>query len=132
MSHSKFAVLAFALAGTLSLTALGAPAAHAVSADAAGQANAATSLSADADGFIINADGVLVGYTGGASEVRIPESVTKIGTSAFANAHLTKMWIPASVREIDDYAFAHQPLVEITFQDADADPSLISTTSGIF
>ena len=66
MSHSKFAVLAFALAGTLSLTALGVPAAHAVSADAAGQANAAASLNADADGFIINAAGVLVGYTGGA------------------------------------------------------------------
>ena len=126
MSHSKFAVLAFALAGTLSLTALGVPAAHAVSADAAGQANAAASLNADADGFIINADGVLVGYTGGASEVRIPESVTKIGTSAFANAHLTKMWIPASVREIDDYAFAHQPLVEITFQDDDAHPSQLT------
>ena len=127
MSHSKFAVLAFALAGTLSLTALGVPAAHAVSADAAGQANAAASLNADADGFIINADGVLVGYTGGASEVRIPEGVTKISAHAFNGTSLTSVWIPASVRAIDDYVFSGQPLTEVTFQDDDAHPSQLET-----
>ena len=127
MSHSKFAVLAFALAGTLSLTALGVPAAHAVSADAAGQANAAASLNADADGFIINADGVLVGYTGGASEVRIPEGVTEISAHAFNGTSLTSVWIPASVRAIDDYVFSGQPLTEVTFQDDDAHPSQLET-----
>ena len=127
MSHSKFAVLAFALAGTLSLTALGVPAAHAVSADAAGQANAAASLNADADGFIINADGVLVGYTGGASEVRIPEGVTEISANAFNGTSLTSVWIPASVRAIDDYVFSGQPLTEVTFQDDDAHPSQLET-----
>lgn len=119
MSRRQSTVLAFALAGALSLTVVSVSAAFAADAGAAGRVNAAAPLQADADGFVINADGVLVGYTGGATEVRITEGVTKIGTSAFTGAHLTKAWVPASVREIDDLAFAHRPLEEITFQDDD-------------
>ena len=119
MSRRQSTVLAFALAGALSLTVVSVSAAFAADAGAAGRVNAAAPLQADAGGFVINADGVLVGYTGGVTEVRITEGVTKIGTSAFTGAHLTKAWVPASVREIDDLAFAHRPLEEITFQDDD-------------
>ena len=37
------------------------------------------------------------------------------------------MWIPASVRAIDDYVFSGQPLTQVTFQDDDAHPSQLET-----
>lgn len=126
MSHRNSIVLAFALAGALSLTGVGVPAALAADTGAFGQVNAASPLRADADGFTID-DGVLVSYTGSATEVRIPEGVTEISTNAFSNAHLTSVWIPASVRAIDDSAFAGQPLTQVTFQDDDAHPSQLET-----
>ena len=75
MSHRNSIVLAFALAGALSLTGVGVPAALAADTGAFGQVNAASPLRADADGFTID-DGVLVSYTGSATEVRIPEGAT--------------------------------------------------------
>ena len=127
MSHRKSTVLAFALAGALSLTVVSVPAAFAADASAAGRVNAAAPLQANADGFTIDADGVLVSYTGSAMDVRIPEGVTEISTNAFNGANLTKVWIPASVRAIDDYAFSGQPLTQVTFQDDDAHPSQLET-----
>ena len=127
MSHRKSTVLAFALAGALSLTVVSVPAAFAADAGAAGRINAAAPLHANADGFTIDADGVLVSYTGTATDVRIPEGVTEISTNAFTDAQLTSLWIPASVRAIDDNAFSGQPLTQVTFQDDDAHPSQLET-----
>ena len=127
MSHRKSTVLAFALAGALSLTVVSVPAAFAADAGAAGRVNAAAPLHANADGFTVDADGVLVSYTGTATDVRIPDGVTKIATSAFNDASLTSVWIPASVRAIDDYVFSGQPLTQVTFQDDDAHPSQLET-----
>ena len=127
MSHRKLTVLAFALAGALSLTVVSVPAAFAADAGAAGRVNAAAPLHADADGFTIDADGVLVSYTGTATDVRIPDGVTEIATNAFNGASLTSVWIPASVRTIDDYVFSGQPLTQVTFQDDDAHPSQLET-----
>ena len=127
MSHRKSTVLAFALAGALSLTVVSVPAAFAADAGAAGRVNAAAPLHADADGFTIDADGVLVSYTGTATDVRIPDGVTEIATNAFNDASLTSVWIPASVRTIDDYVFSGQPLTQVTFQDDDAHPSQLET-----
>ena len=127
MSHRKSTVLAFALASALSLTVVSVPAAFAADAGAAGRVNAAAPLHANADGFTVDADGVLVSYTGTATDVRIPDGVTKIATSAFNDASLTSVWIPASVRAIDDYVFSGQPLTQVTFQDDGAHPSQLET-----
>ena len=127
MSHRKSTVLAFALAGTLSLTVVSVPAAFAADAGTFGRVNAAAPLHANADGFTIDADGVLVSYTGTATDVRIPDGVTEIATNAFNDASLTSVWIPASVRAIDDYVFSGQPLTQVTFQDDEAHPSQLET-----
>ena len=127
MSHRKLTVLAFALAGALSLTVVSVPAAFAADAGGAGRVNAAAPLQVDADGFTIDADGVLVSYTGTATDVRIPDGVTEIATNAFNGASLTSVWIPASVHAIDDYVFSGQPLTQVTFQDDDAHPSQLET-----
>ena len=127
MSHRKSMVLAFALAGALSLTAVSMPAAFAADTGTGGQVNAAAAPHANNDEFTVDADGVLVAYTGGATDIRIPEGVTEISSNAFTNAQLTSVWIPASVRAIDDSAFAGQPLTQVTFQDDDAHPSQLET-----
>ena len=127
MSHRKLTVLAFALAGALSLTVVSVPAAFAADAGAAGRVNAAAPLHANADGFTIDADGVLVSYTGTATDVRIPDGVTEIATNAFNGASLTSVWIPASVHAIDDYVFSGQPLTQVTFQDDGTHPSQLET-----
>ena len=127
MSHRKSTVLAFALASALSLTVVSVPAAFAADAGAAGRVHAAAPLHANADGFTVDADGVLVSYTGTATDVRIPDGVTEIATNAFNDASLTSVWIPASVRTIDDYVFSGQPLTQVTFQDDDAHPSQLET-----
>ena len=127
MSHRKSMVLAFALAGALSLTAVSMPAAFAADTGTGGQVNAAAAPQANNDEFTIDADGVLVAYTGGATDIRIPEGVSEISSNAFTNAQLTSVWIPASVRTIDDSAFAGQPLTQVTFQDDDAHPSQLET-----
>jgi len=120
-------VLAFALAGALSLTAVSMPAAFAADTGTGGQVNAAAAPQANNDEFTIDADGVLVAYTGGATDIRIPEGVTEISSNAFTSAQLTSVWIPAGVRPTDASAFAGQPLTQVTFQDDEAHPSQLET-----
>lgn len=59
----------------------------------------------DENGFVIK-DGVLVKYTGTASEVTIPEGVTSIGERAFfQNKNITGLTFPSSLKSIGDFAF---------------------------
>lgn len=129
MSHRKGTALALALAGAVSFTTVGVPATFA---DDAGTTTSVSVVSSVAQpnpsgDFEIDKNGVLTAYTGSSTEVTIPDGVTEISTEAFANAQLTKLWIPASVRVIGDDAFVSQDLKEITFQDDEAHPSQLAT-----
>ena len=129
MSHRKGTALALALAGAVSFTTVGVPAAFA---DDAGTTTSVSVVSSVAQpnpsgDFEIDKNGVLTAYTGSSTEVTIPDGVTEISTEAFTNAQLTKLWIPASVRVIGDDAFVSQDLKEITFQDDEAHPSQLVT-----
>ena len=69
------------------------------------------------DLFQLSDDGkILVKYRGNASEVIIPDGITKIGTGAFRHKrNLTKVIIPDSVTEIGNWAFANNSnLFQIT------------------
>ena len=60
---------------------------------------------ADKDGFVILED-VLYGYVGKATEVTIPDTVTRIDYAAFVkNDRITSVAIPDSVRELGAQAF---------------------------
>ena len=74
--------------------------------DEAGIAVQADSVAvADANGFVIE-DGVLIEYTGTATVVVIPDSVTKIGAYSFeGNTSLSEVTIPNGVTEIGIGAF---------------------------
>ncbi|MCR5666170.1 MAG: leucine-rich repeat protein [Eubacterium sp.] len=71
---------------------------------------------ANYDDFVIDEDGVLVEYTGGKSDVEIPQGVTKIGENAFYGMPITSVSVPSSVLEIGPYAFNNcQKLETVTF-----------------
>lgn len=62
---------------------------------------------ADYDDFVIDENHVLRGYTGNQTTIIIPNDVTEIGEAAFeGDMQLTRIGIPASVRKIDERAFA--------------------------
>ena len=127
MSHRKSMVLAFALAGALSLTAVSMPAAFAADTGTGGQVNAAAAPQANNDEFTIDADGVLVAYTGGATDIRDPRGRDRDQLECLHQRTADERVGPASVRAIDDSAFAGQPLTQVTFQDDEAHPSQLET-----
>lgn len=58
------------------------------------------------DGFVIDSNGVLTKYTGTATEVTIPSTVTAIGNDAFRDKkNIVKITIPSSVTSIGANAF---------------------------
>ncbi len=75
--------------------------------------------------FITDDNGVLTSYKGKDKNVVIPEGVTGIGPD-FSSISLDTVWVPASVRSIDDRAFYGSGLKEITFQDDEQHPSQLT------
>lgn len=62
---------------------------------------------ADSSGFLIDANGVLTGYSGGYADVVVPDGVKAIGDYAFAwNNKITSVSLPSSVTSIGLGAFS--------------------------
>lgn len=76
-----------------------------------------------ADDFVVEG-GVLKGYTGTSTFVKIPEGVVGIADEAFAFSKVRSVTIPSSVRSIGKRAFySASGLLDVTFDDTAADPS---------
>ena len=68
----------------------------------------------DNEGFLI-VDNVLYSYHGNASEVTVPDNVTRIATFAFdEHPNLTSVTIPKSVRTIDKFALDDSDILTVT------------------
>ncbi|WP_164997225.1 leucine-rich repeat domain-containing protein [Clostridium minihomine] len=67
----------------------------------------------NSDGFWIDEYGILVDYRGESQEVKIPEGVLEIGSSAFRMNQVTKVEIPKGVKKIGSSAFEKSTLTEI-------------------
>lgn len=60
----------------------------------------------DANGFVMDEAGCLVGYTGNAKDIVIPSNVSSIGAHAFEGKSIASVKVPGSVKQIGEYAFA--------------------------
>lgn len=61
---------------------------------------------ADENGFEIDENGVLTGYSGSGGDVVIPENVTSIGSNAFSGCtKLKSLTLPSKVKSIGSNAF---------------------------
>lgn len=58
-------------------------------------------------------------YCGGLHRILLPEGVTSVGKDAFSMGDLTAIWIPASVTEIDRFAFP-QELYDLYYEGTEA------------
>lgn len=65
------------------------------------------------DDFTIDEHGVLLHYQGEGGEVKIPEGIVEIGSSAFGMSKVTKVEIPKGVQKIGNSAFEKSSLTEI-------------------
>ena len=59
----------------------------------------------DAEGFDVDAKGVLVAYTGTATDITIPSNVVTIKQKVFAGKNITSVVIPSTVNKIEPSAF---------------------------
>lgn len=67
----------------------------------------------EGDEFIIK-DNVLVGYTGEATEIILPEEVTEIGENVFRNNEtVEKVTLPDGIKKVGAYAFENSSIKEI-------------------
>ena len=63
------------------------------------------SAETNTNGFVIK-NGVLTGYTGTATEITMPDTVTEIASTALkGNTTITKVTVPGTVEEIPSYCF---------------------------
>ena len=72
------------------------------------------------DEFKMDDSGTLIRYRGDSDDVVIPDTVVRIGTSAFEDCHdIISVVIPNSVKYIDDFAFSEcYSLREINIPDS--------------
>ena len=81
----------------------------------------------DENGFEIDANGVLLRYTGSASDITIPGKATAIADEALRGTTAERITVPATVRTIGDRAFADaQQLKALVFEDTADHPSQLT------
>ena len=81
----------------------------------------------DENGFEIDANGVLLRYTGSASDITIPGKATAIADEALRGTTAERITVPATVRTIGDRAFADaQQLKVLVFEDTADHPSQLT------
>ena len=103
------------------------PPAPASSAPSAPALKPAVGATTDEDGFEIDANGVLLRYTGSASDVTIPGKATAIADEALRGTTAERITVPATVRTIGDRAFADaRQLKALVFEDTADHPSQLT------
>ena len=87
----------------------------------------AVGATTDQNGFEIDANGVLLRYTGSASDITIPGKATAIADEALRGTTAERITVPATVRTIGDRAFADaQQLKALVFEDTADHPSQLT------
>ena len=104
-----------------------APSAPASSTPPASALKPAVGATTDENGFEIDANGVLLRYTGSASDITIPGRATAIADEALRGTTAERITVPATVRTIGDRAFADaQQLKALVFEDTADHPSQLT------
>ena len=104
-----------------------APSAPASSTPPASALKPAVGATTDQNGFEIDANGVLLRYTGSASDITIPGKATAIADEALRGTTAERITVPATVRTIGDRAFADaQQLKALVFEDTADHPSQLT------
>ena len=104
-----------------------APSAPASSTPPASALKPAVGGTTDENGFEIDANGVLLRYTGSASDITIPGKATAIADEALRGTTAERITVPATVRTIGDRAFADaQQLKALVFEDTADHPSQLT------
>ena len=104
-----------------------APSAPASSTPPASTLKPAVGATTDENGFEIDANGVLLRYTGSASDITIPGKATAIADEALRGTTAERITVPATVRTIGDRAFADaQQLKALVFEDTADHPSQLT------